>query len=175
MLVKCEHLRGTRRLGTGGAASRAHDSPPGAVPGENRKDINMITLRDLASCEDISLDERMYVLGRALAQYDELRARLYAAETAALAASEDAARAAAWTAAADVAWAAARAAARAALRAAVLAAAETDTAWGAEMRRALDRAVEWLGGYADQTVRWTDHPDHPRQYWIGAVPVAPSP
>ena len=148
--------------------------------------------REVAACESISLDDRLWVLCRSLWHLDESAARGFAIESASLvthlAGNEDdqsqhaallnrlleiedlpadqrgAAREAAWGAAREAARGAAREAAReAAWEAAWEAAREAawgaarEAAWGAardaaraaELRKAIARALEWLGDYTD--------------------------
>lgn len=112
-----------------------------AAPLGDRKEV---TPRDIADDNSISLDERLWVLGRTLWYLDENAARGFAIESASLVAhlagdEDDQAlylgllnemlqiedlpegqRAAAWYAARD-----------------------------AELQKAIERAIEWLGDYAD--------------------------
>ena len=132
-----------------------------------------VTPREAASAESVSLDDRLWVVTKALWHVSERAARLYAIEStelvAHLAGDEDdqalflglmnemrqiefeisdhaardaarctarrAARGAAWDAARDAAW---------------------DAAWDAEMKKAIDRAIEFLGDEADVTAAKVD-------------------
>ena len=115
-----------------------------------------ISPRDVARDESASLEDRLWVLCRAIAYLDEDAARLFAAESALrvvhLSGDEDdqaqylgfmnglvqiqdlpvdqrtAARSAAWSGARSAAW---------------------GEAWSAELQKAIDRALYWLGDYAD--------------------------
>jgi hypothetical protein len=143
-----------------------------------------VTPRDVSISTDVSLDDRLWVLCRAIWYLDESAARMFAIESASLvshlagdeddqaqylglmnrlceiedlpveqrAAARAAAGAAAWDSARDAAWAAAGDAAGAAAGDAARAAAGDAAwaaAWAAALQKAIDRAIHWLGDYAD--------------------------